>query len=88
VSLFAEDAERLIRLVAHRVGAVVYAGAQRLLTGLSKTGERFEPLAARCRGADLCSSQAVVVGFTLDSCVASSHVFATTPGPPCPGPAI
>ncbi|MBL1255955.1 P-type conjugative transfer ATPase TrbB [Methylocystis sp. Sn-Cys] len=38
----AEDGERIIRLVAHHVGAEVHAGAPRVSAELPETGERFE----------------------------------------------
>ena len=40
----AEDAERIIRLVAHHVGAEVHAGQPRVSAELPETGERFEGL--------------------------------------------
>ena len=40
----AQDGERIIRLVAHHVGAEVHAGAPRLSAELPETGERFEGL--------------------------------------------
>ncbi|QGM97277.1 P-type conjugative transfer ATPase TrbB [Methylocystis parvus] len=40
--LSAEDGERIIRLVAHHVGAEVHAGAPRVSAELPETGERFE----------------------------------------------
>ena len=39
-----EDGERIVRLVAHHVGAEVHAGAPRLSAELPETGERFEGL--------------------------------------------
>ncbi|WP_051134439.1 P-type conjugative transfer ATPase TrbB [Methylocystis sp. ATCC 49242] len=42
VRLSAEDGERIIRLVAHHVGAEVHAGAPRVSAELPETGERFE----------------------------------------------
>ena len=39
-----EDGERIIRLVAHHVGAEVHAGAPRVSAELPETGERFEGL--------------------------------------------
>jgi type IV secretion system protein VirB11 len=42
--LSAADGERIIRLVAHHVGAEVYAGAPRVSAELPGTGERFEGL--------------------------------------------
>jgi type IV secretion system protein TrbB len=38
------DAERIVRLVAHHVGAEVHAGAPRVSAELPETGERFEGL--------------------------------------------
>jgi type IV secretion system protein TrbB len=42
--LSAEDGERIIRLVAHHVGAEVHSGAPRVSAELPETGERFEGL--------------------------------------------
>jgi P-type conjugative transfer ATPase TrbB len=42
--LGAADGERIIRLVAHHVGAEVHAGAPRLSAELPESGERFEGL--------------------------------------------
>lgn len=44
VSLSADDGERIIRLVAHHVGAEVHAGRPRVSAELPQTGERFEGL--------------------------------------------
>ena len=38
------DGERIVRLVAHHVGAEVHAGAPRVSAELPETGERFEGL--------------------------------------------
>jgi P-type conjugative transfer ATPase TrbB len=40
--LSAEDGERIVRLVAHHVGAEVHPGSPRLSAELPETGERFE----------------------------------------------
>ena len=40
----ASDGERVVRLVAHHVGAEVHAGAPRVSAELPETGERFEGL--------------------------------------------
>lgn len=40
----AVDGERIIRLVAHHVGAEVHAAAPRISAELPETGERFEGL--------------------------------------------
>jgi type IV secretion system protein VirB11 len=42
--LSAPDGERIVRLVAHHVGAEVHAGAPRVSAELPETGERFEGL--------------------------------------------
>src|ERR1700679_4197700 len=42
--LSATDGERIVRLVAHHVGAEVQAGAPGISTELPETGERFEGL--------------------------------------------
>jgi type IV secretion system protein TrbB len=42
--LSAEDGERIVRLVAHHVGAEVHSGSPRLSAQLPGTGERFEGL--------------------------------------------
>lgn len=44
IGLAAADGERIIRLVAHHVGAEVHAGAPRVSAELPETGERFEGL--------------------------------------------
>ncbi len=41
-SLSAADGERIVRLVAHHVGAEAHAGAPRVSAELPETGERFE----------------------------------------------
>jgi P-type conjugative transfer ATPase TrbB len=43
-TLSASDGERIIRLVAHHVGAEVHASAPRISAELPETGERFEGL--------------------------------------------
>jgi type IV secretion system protein TrbB len=43
-NLSAVDGERIVRLVAHHVGAEVHAGAPRVSAELPGTGERFEGL--------------------------------------------
>src|ERR1700724_4890253 len=42
--LSASDGERIVRLVAHHVGAEVHAGSPRVSAELPDTGERFEGL--------------------------------------------
>jgi type IV secretion system protein TrbB len=43
-TISASDGERIVRLVAHHVGAEVHAGAPRVSAELPETGERFEGL--------------------------------------------
>ena len=43
-TIAADDGERIIRLVAHHVGAEVHPGAPRVSAELPETGERFEGL--------------------------------------------
>ena len=43
-TLSALDGERIVRLVAHHVGAEVHAGSPRVSAELPETGERFEGL--------------------------------------------
>jgi type IV secretion system protein TrbB len=42
--LSSEDGERIVRLVAHHVGAEVHPGSPRVSAELPETGERFEGL--------------------------------------------
>ena len=42
--LLPSDGERIVRLVAHHVGAEVHAGSPRVSAELPETGERFEGL--------------------------------------------
>jgi type IV secretion system protein VirB11 len=44
LNMSAADGERIVRLVAHHVGAEVHAGAPRVSAELPETGERFEGL--------------------------------------------
>ena len=44
ILLAASDGERIIRLVAHHVGAEVHAGSPRVSAELPESGERFEGL--------------------------------------------
>jgi P-type conjugative transfer ATPase TrbB len=44
LNISAADGERIVRLVAHHVGAEVHAGAPRVSAELPDTGERFEGL--------------------------------------------
>ncbi len=71
------DAERILRLVAHHVGAEVHAGRPRLSAELPETGERFEGLvppvvAAPC----FAIRRPAVAVFTLDDYVAANIMSA------------
>jgi type IV secretion system protein TrbB len=48
--LSAEDGQRIVRLVAHHVGAEVHPGSPRLSAELPETGERFERVCFPGRG--------------------------------------
>lgn len=70
--LSAADGERIVRLVAHHVGAEVHASAPRVSAELPGTGERFEGLlppvvAAPC----FAIRKPAVAVFTLDDYVAA-----------------
>ncbi|MEI9405677.1 P-type conjugative transfer ATPase TrbB [Mesorhizobium argentiipisi] len=75
--LSAADGERIIRLVAHHVGAEVHASAPRLSAELPETGERFEgllpPVVAAPAFAIRKPAGAI---FTLDDYVAAGIVSA------------
>jgi len=70
--LSAADGERIIRLVAHHVGAEVHAGAPRVSAELPETGERFEGLLPPVVTAPAFAIRKPAVAvFTLDDYVAS-----------------
>jgi type IV secretion system protein TrbB len=62
--LSAEDGERIVRLVAHHVGAEVHPGSPHLSAELPETGERFEGLIAPIVAAPAFAKPAVAI-FTL-----------------------
>ena len=69
--LSAPDGERIIRLVAHHVGAEVHAGAPRVSAELPETGERFEGLLPPVVMAPAFAIRKPAVAvFTLDDYVA------------------
>ncbi|MEP9355738.1 P-type conjugative transfer ATPase TrbB [Xanthobacter sp. KR7-65] len=71
------DAERIIRLVAHHIGAEVHAGAPRLSAELPGTGERFEGLLPPVVGAPTFAIRKPAVAvFTLDDYVATGIMSA------------
>ncbi|MEO3431887.1 P-type conjugative transfer ATPase TrbB [Inquilinus sp. CAU 1745] len=70
--LSAADGERIIRLVAHHVGAEVHAGAPRVSAELPGTGERFEGLLPPVVAAPAFAIRKPAVAvFTLDDYVAA-----------------
>ncbi|MGD9658983.1 MAG: P-type conjugative transfer ATPase TrbB [Methylocystis sp.] len=71
-SLSPEDGERIVRLVAHHVGAEVHAGAPRVSAELPETGERFEGLLPPVVAAPAFAIRKPAVAvFTLDDYVAA-----------------
>jgi type IV secretion system protein TrbB len=70
--LSAQDGERIVRLVAHHVGAEVHAGAPRVSAELPETGERFEGLLPPVVAAPTFAIRKPAVAvFTLDDYVAA-----------------
>jgi type IV secretion system protein VirB11 len=73
--LSAEDGERIIRLVAHHVGAEVHSGAPRVSAELPETGERFEGILPPVVYAPAFAIRKPAVAvFSLDDYVASGVV--------------
>ena len=67
-----EDGERIIRLVAHHVGAEVHARSPRVSAELPETGERFEGLLPPVvAAASFAIRKPAVAVFTLDDSVAA-----------------
>src|SRR5271163_4969074 len=70
--LSAPDGERIVRLVAHHVGAEVHAGSPRVSAELPETGERFEGLLPPVVAAPTFAIRKPAVAvFTLDDYVAA-----------------
>jgi len=70
--LSSADGERIVRLVAHHVGAEVHAGAPRVSAELPETGERFEGLLPPVVAAPAFAIRKPAVAvFTLDDYVAA-----------------
>jgi type IV secretion system protein VirB11 len=68
----AADGERIVRLVAHHVGAEVHAGAPRVSAELPDTGERFEGLLPPVVAApSFAIRKPAVAVFTLDDYAAA-----------------
>lgn len=73
----AADGERIVRLVAHHVGAEVHAGAPRVSAELPETGERFEGLLPPVVAAPTFAIRKPAVAvFTLDDYVAAGVMTA------------
>ncbi|WP_029557438.1 P-type conjugative transfer ATPase TrbB [Xanthobacter sp. 91] len=71
------DGERIIRLVAHHIGAEVHAGAPRLSAELPGTGERFEGLLPPVVAAPTFAiRKSAVAVFTLDDYIATGIMSA------------
>jgi type IV secretion system protein VirB11 len=72
VELSAADGERIVRLVAHHVGAEVHAGSPRVSAELPGTGERFEGLLPPVVAAPVFAIRKPAVAvFTLEDYVAA-----------------
>ena len=70
--LSAPDGERIVRLVAHQVGAEVHAGSPRVSAELPETGERFEGLLPPVVAAPTFAIRKPAVAvFTLEDYVAA-----------------
>src|SRR3546814_14493281 len=68
------DGERIIRLVAHHVGAEVHAGSPRVSAELPDSGERFEGLLPPVVAAPAFAIRKPAVAvFTLDDYVAEDR---------------
>ncbi|MFG1466200.1 P-type conjugative transfer ATPase TrbB [Xanthobacter sp. DSM 24535] len=77
-TMSAADGERIVRLVAHHVGAEVHAGRPRVSAELPETGERFEGLLPPVVTAPAFAIRKPAVAvFTLDDYVAAGTM---TPG--------
>src|SRR6201991_5046735 len=75
--LSAPDGERIVRLVAHHVGAEVHAGSPRVSAELPGTGERFEGLLPTVVAAPAFAIRKPAVAvFTLQDYVAASIMTA------------
>ena len=71
------DGERIVRLVAHHVGAEVHAGSPRVSAELPETGERFEGLLPPVVAAPAFAIRKPAVAvFTLDDYVAAGIMTA------------
>lgn len=76
--LSAEDGERIVRLVAHHVGAEVHPGAPRVSAELPESGERFEGLLPPVVTAPTFAIRKPAVAvFTLEDYVAAGIMTAS-----------
>ncbi|HQS44902.1 MAG TPA: P-type conjugative transfer ATPase TrbB [Xanthobacteraceae bacterium] len=76
-AMSAADGERIVRLVAHHVGAEVHAAAPRVSAELPETGERFEGLLPPVVAAPAFAIRKPAVAvFTLDDYVAAGIMTA------------
>jgi Flp pilus assembly CpaF family ATPase len=76
-TLSAADGERIVRLVAHHVGAEVHAEKPRVSAELPETGERFEGLLPPVVAAPAFAIRKPAVAvFTLDDYVAAGIMLA------------
>jgi type IV secretion system protein VirB11 len=79
--LAAADGERIVRLVAHHVGAEVHSAAPRVSAELPETGERFEGLIPPVVAAPAFAIRKPAVAvFTLDDYVATGIMSADEAG--------
>jgi type IV secretion system protein VirB11 len=77
LKMSAADGERIVRLVAHHVGAEVHPGAPRVSAELPETGERFEGLLPPVVAAPAFAIRKPAVAvFTLEDYVASGIMTA------------
>jgi type IV secretion system protein VirB11 len=77
-TLSAADGERIVRFVAHHVGAEVYADGPRVSAELPETGERFEELLPPVVAAPAFAIRKPAVAvFTLADYVAAGTIAAT-----------
>jgi type IV secretion system protein VirB11 len=76
--LSVEDGERIVRLVAHHVGAEVHPGAPRVSAELPESGERFEGLLPPVvTGPTFAIRKPAVAVFTLEDYVAAGIMTAS-----------
>ncbi|GLR90259.1 P-type conjugative transfer ATPase TrbB [Bradyrhizobium iriomotense] len=80
-TMSAADGERIVRLVAHHVGAEVHAGSPRVSAELPETGERFEGLLPPVVAAPTFAIRKPAVAvFTLDDYAAAGIMTAGQAG--------